>query len=168
MKKNCEGFRCLVNWKKMAYFGSCCENKLKSKEKAEAAICSFGKLAFFQSTQNYSAPLMKRPTIRLLFFPKALLQKSLPNTLLIYFTAAYSHSTAAYSHSSFFSKHSNTKPVLLLLILSTTIFIFQNYKFTTTILRMIHIFQTNAPSLKTNFMFKLFFSSKNLEWFYSF
>ena len=94
----------------MAYFGSCCENKLKSKEKAEAAICSFGKLIFFQSTRSYSAPLMKRPTIRLLFFPKALLQKSLPNTLLIYFTAAYSHSTAAYSHSSFFSKHSNTKP----------------------------------------------------------
>ena len=88
--------------KKMAYFGSCCENKLKSKEKAEAAICSFGKLAFFQSTQSYSALLMKRPTIRLLFFPKALLQKCLPNTQLIYFTAAY-------SHSSFYSKHSNTK-----------------------------------------------------------
>ncbi|RXI06851.1 hypothetical protein DVH24_025987 [Malus domestica] len=104
MKKSCEGFR--------AYFGSCCENKLKSKEKAEAAICSFGKLVFFQSTRSYSAPLMKRPTIRLLFFPKALLQKSLPNALLIYFTAAYSHSTAAYSHNSFFSKHSNTKPAL--------------------------------------------------------
>ena len=99
--------------KKRAYFGSCCENKLKSKEKAEAAICSFGKLAFFQSTWSYSAPLMKGPTIRLLFFPKAFLQKSLPNALLIYFTAAYSHSTAAYSHSSFFSKHSNTKPAFV-------------------------------------------------------
>ena len=112
MKKSCEGFRCLVNWKKIAYFRSCCENKLKSKEKAEAAICSFGKLAFFQSTRSYNASLMKRPTIRLLFFSKALLQKSLPNTLLIYFTAAYFHRTAAYSHSSFFSKHSNTKPAL--------------------------------------------------------
>ena len=105
MKKSCEGFRCLVNWKKRAYFGSCCENKLKSKEKVEAAICSFGKLAFFQNTQSYSVPLMKRPTIRLFFFPKTLLQKSLPNTLLIYLTAAY-------SYSSFFSKHSNTKPAL--------------------------------------------------------
>ena len=103
--------------KKIAYFGSCCENKLKSKEKAEAAICSFGKLAFFQSTRSYNAPLMKRPTIILLFFfPKALLQKSLPNTLLIYFTAAYSHITTAYSHSSLFSKHSNTKPALGLFI----------------------------------------------------
>ena len=40
----------------------------EEKEKAEAAICSFGKLAFFQSTRSYNASLMKRPTIRLFFF----------------------------------------------------------------------------------------------------
>ncbi|RXH92064.1 hypothetical protein DVH24_021087 [Malus domestica] len=59
----------------MAYFGSCCENKLKSKEKTEAAICSFGKLpliltahpliltaAFFQSTAIPNQPLVTQET----------------------------------------------------------------------------------------------------------
>ncbi|MEX5539092.1 hypothetical protein ABFV54_28710, partial [Pseudomonas syringae] len=54
-------------------------------------------------TRSYIVSLMKKVTIRPFFFSKALLQKSLPNTLLIYITAAY-------SHSNFFSKHNNTKP----------------------------------------------------------
>ena len=78
----------------MAYFGSCCENKLKSKEKAEAAICSFGKLAFFSKHTGLQCSFNEKTHYQTAFFSKST------------FTKKFTKHSADLFHSRLFSQHS--------------------------------------------------------------